>query len=133
MKRVILFSIAITVIFTNSVSADMWREVLPGVPGNPNANEVIRFDSQYDRGGFAGHDDERDEFVLDSWTYTGRINDVKPEKSEDDAKTTLMLETQASDETGIEISEHNEIDGFATVSESVPVEDHSNLESEAVN
>ena len=48
-------------------------------------------------------------------------------------KTTLMLETQASDETGIEISEHNEIDGFATVSESVPVEDHSNLESEAVN
>ena len=133
MKRVISLAIISLVFLINSASADMWREVLPGAPGSPNAAEVIRFDSQFDRGGLAGHADERDEFVLESWSYPGRINSANPDESVSDTEAAGTAEVKDSEETSIEISQGDGSDFIATVSEAVSAQNDDPIEAHDVN
>jgi len=133
MKRAIFISVAIIGVSINSVSADMWREVLPGTPGNPNANEAMRFDSRYDRGGFAGHVDERDEFVLESWSYPGSIHTIQSNESVNDTEKSSPVEAKDSEENIIEISKNETTSIVATVSENSTVEDDNVVHSNDVN
>lgn len=133
MKRIIYLSVISLVFLISSVSADMWREVLPGAPGSPNAAEVIRFDSQFDRGGLAGHADERDELVLESWSYPGRISTTNPDESVSGTDVAGPAEVKDSEEASIEISLSDGPDVIATVSEAVSAQNDDPVEAHDVN